>query len=69
MSRQQAVMEPFDHSHRQNNQAVFMGLEVSEKMVGNVPDNGHFLRYIGADRIEFFIGSHLIRPFVERKYL
>jgi hypothetical protein len=46
-----------------------MGLEVSEKMVGNVPDNGRFLRYIGADRIEFFIGSHLIRPFVERKYL
>jgi hypothetical protein len=46
-----------------------MGLEVSEKMVGNVPDNGRFLRYVGADRIEFFIGSHLIRPFVERKYL
>ena len=31
--------------------------------------NGRFLRYVGADRIEFFIGSHLIRPFVERKYL
>ena len=38
-------------------------------MVGNVPNNGRFLRYVGADRIEFIIGSHLIRPFVERKYL
>lgn len=49
MSGQQAVVEPLHHRHGEDHQAVFMGLEVAEQGVGDVPDDGGLLLDVHAD--------------------
>ena len=60
MGRQQTVMKPFDDHHRQDHQAVLMGLESTKKGICHIPDERGLLLDVLPHRGHLFICGHKI---------
>ena len=56
---QQAVVEPFDKRHRQDDETVFMGLVGPVEGIGDIPDDGRFFLYVAADGGQAFFTVHI----------
>ena len=60
MGWQQAVVEPLDHHHGQDHQAVLMGFECTKEGVCHIPNESGLLLDIPAHRGQLFICGHNI---------
>ena len=62
MGGEKAVVESFNHSHRQDNKTVLMGLVCTKQGVSHIPDQVCLFFNIDANCLDLIVRVHILLP-------